>query len=335
MKNLKILFVVTYLFLISIGASLRFINNNTPAVQLTGITIENVSKNISCSGIIEVPKYGIYSTISYDVEKLYVEVGDNVKTNDTVAVVGPTIKAKQVMAQVEDYSNKYYNNYVKTIGQVIEKIGIDTISKDVSLIKTPEYNSIVQNSKVLYSPCKGIITEINKETNGIEPLIVVSDYDNAIVNCSITEDKLKEIKIGQRVKIIGTGFKNVYYGYIFEISSQANASLIPGVESTFDVSIKINDSDKELLDGLSATCIITTNVYNDCVTVPANVIHQNNNGQEFVMLLENNRIKYKPIECFYYSSNDICVNNLTVNDKIVVSDKLLKENSIVIVSGVE
>ena len=190
---------------------------------------------------------------------------------------------------------------------------------------------MVQDSDKVSAPVNGTVTSINSNGKavelGIEPMIVITDYDDVSVACKVPEEAVNTIKIGQDVKITGSALKHSYSGRVEEISQNVNTSLSLNSKGTVDVLIDVINPDDKLLSGLTASCKIITDIQRSAKVLPTECIYQNDLGEEFVMVYNNGVVKYKNVECDYYSSENVKVQGINSDDYVIVNSDILPENS--------
>lgn len=302
-----------------------------PKVSLTTLQNEDIVKSLNCTGEVIIEQYGIFSSVSTDIEEVYVSVGDTVEENELLAKTRKSDESIAVMAGVESYRNKLYNDYLAVLSQTLSDLGIDGFASDLSIPVLNEYKYMVQDSDKVSAPVNGTVTSINSNGKavelGIEPMIVITDYDDVSVACKVPEEAVNTIKIGQDVKITGSALKHSYSGRVEEISQNVNTSLSLNSKGTVDVLIDVINPDDKLLSGLTASCKIITDIQRSAKVLPTECIYQNDLGEEFVMVYNNGVVKYKNVECDYYSSENVKVQGINSDDYVIVNSDILPENS--------
>lgn len=331
MKKYRNILIITYLFLLVIGLTNKTLFNMIPKVSLTTLQNEDIVKSLNCTGEVIIEQYGIFSSVSTDIEEVYVSVGDTVEENELLAKTRKSDESIAVMAGVESYRNKLYNDYLAVLSQTLSDLGIDGFASDLSIPVLNEYKYMVQDSDKVSAPVNGTVTSINSNGKavelGIEPMIVITDYDDVSVACKVPEEAVNTIKIGQDVKITGSALKHSYSGRVEEISQNVNTSLSLNSKGTVDVLIDVINPDDKLLSGLTASCKIITDIQRSAKVLPTECIYQNDLGEEFVMVYNNGVVKYKNVECDYYSSENVKVQGINSDDYVIVNSDILPENS--------
>ncbi len=335
MLRYRAILIITYVCLAISGIWSKYMYYNLPCVTLIKPDTDNISEAVHCKGTVKVAQYGVFTSVTSEVEEVYVSEGQKVLKNDPLIKTTATEEASEVMAQVESYKNSLQNDYIETLSAILESLGVVIPENSIPAASLSEYEPVVQDGNYLYSPVDGIITDICTESGGVklglEPIVTVSDYSDVVVSCRINEDSLNKVRIGQKVEISGSGFNKKFIGTVSDISNTASASLLPGNNSLIDLEITVFSPDKELLNGLSASCKIITETEYDAITIPGKCIFQDNNGMEFVMLYNNGAVEYRNVDCVYYSANKVKVSGIEPTDNIILSEKLIKEFSKVLI----
>ncbi len=329
LKVYRNLFLMTYLFVAVIGFAGKIAVNTLPEIKITYTEKENISHYVSVSGTINITEYGVFPSLSSDVESIYVKEGDKVSKDETLAWVKNNDFASPVMAGIENYENDLYNRYASAFAKLIDDSGISDIYDGVKLKMLSKYTSVVQDTKQLKSPVDGVVTKINVregENTGVAlPAFVVSDYGDVTVLCRISEDKIDEVKTGQSVTVSGLGLKHSYKGKVTSIASKANAVLLSGETSSVDVVVSIINPDSDIISGFSANCKICTGIDRDAVILSTDAIHQDETGSEYIYTMVNGKISKEYIDCEYISSRKVKLNDFNENIGVILSENDLKE----------
>lgn len=248
----------------------------------------------------------ISSRISGRVIKILVDEGDFVSKGKKIAEVEPDAsQARTIKSLVNRLNNAKMDlenaeeNYLEQKklfenGFISEKILQDTedtyikAERDFDAVKV-EYESSkselgmnevkVQNLPII-SPLTGIILNkyveegelITGETSyrsGTQ-LFTVADLSRLVVKTEINEVDIYKLALGVKVKIkIAANPANDYTGRIFKISPYAETK--SGVK-VFETEVKINQIDKNLRPGMSATININTRAKVNILAVPVTAL---------------------------------------------------------------
>ena len=145
----------------------------------------------------------------------------------------------------------------------------------------------------ILSPIKGIITNINAEesemVNANLVLIKIIDINMIRVNCNISEDQIRLIKIGSSVNFEVPAYRNkLFFGKIEKLAWISNTQT-----RNFNFSILSKNSKKLLRVGMTSKMNISTKQQN-YFGVSAKSI-RSDSGKNFVYLFSNNRITKREV----------------------------------------
>ncbi len=132
----------------------------------------------------------------------------------------------------------------------------------------------------IYSPITGTVTRLNSEIGdrvvgtgqfaGTE-ILRVANLNNMEVRVQVSEADIVNVKIGQIAKIEVDAFsKDEFSGKVTEIANSARTSNERSQEqlTTFEVRIRLDESEQVLRPGMTATADIETGTVTDVIKVP-------------------------------------------------------------------
>ncbi len=261
MKKYGILAVATILAIAGILAAGSF--TKQPATEVTAFVLEAapVEKKVVCSGNIETAdSKSLYVDVSCIAGEIYVQTGQKVRKGDVLFSVD--IEAtKQVLAAMG--------------GDAAANVDVSKLSKEV------------------VSPVNGVLTTLNVKSGAVtdssKPCAVISSSDMLQVKVSIHEKDIKNIAVGQKVRISGTALKKESYtGTISEIASSARQQYVGSVAETVVDAVVLLDSaglDDSLRLGLTARADVIVNTIPDALVVPYDCVLQDEDNREYVYIV--------------------------------------------------
>lgn len=193
-------------------------------------------------------------------------------------------------------------------------------SKDAKTSQLPA--SSIQ--KEVTAPVSGVVAAVNIREGELapakNPCVVLYSNQDLQFRISIPESQLKEVSVGQPVWISGSAFhKKQYKGVLEEISSIANP--VPGTYgATVDglVSLKDGEWDESIRIGLSARADIVVRHVPNGLVVPYEYVLQDEDGQEYVYVVEGRRARKRTIVTGAELSNGLQVlEGLAAGDQVV------------------
>ncbi len=178
------------------------------------------------------------------------------------------------------------------------------------------------NSAYIIAPFDGTITDILVDEGDVvssgTSAIQLDNLNDLVIDISVSEVDINEIKIGQSVNITFDAISNKEYeGTVSQISLSGNES--SGIVE-FTVTITITNADDEIKPGFTAVATIMINEVENAVLVP-NLAIQTVNDSSVVMVLDaNNNVTTVPVEVEASSDSYSIVkdNALKEGDRVLV-----------------
>lgn len=187
----------------------------------------------------------------------------------------------------------------------------------------------------LYSPINGILLKKLAEVGEIigtgMPIFAVSDIRKVKVNAYIPENELHNIKIGQTAKVEITSADKTYDGKIIEVGSVADPA-----SRAFSVKIEVDNPELLVRPGMIAEVRIESGQKKKILTIPAEAVLNDLNGQSFVYMVNDSTGKaFKRMVSLGQVINDgiEVISGLEESDHIVTGgQQKLVDGSAVIIS---
>lgn len=160
----------------------------------------------------------------------------------------------------------------------LDQLTIDTIIQEIesATIKAPIDGTIVLD-----------ITDINKQINNGELLFVIENLSDLVVEATISEYDINQVKLTQPV-IIETLVNNKQYsGIITEISP---TGIISGSEVLIPVTIEITNEDSDLKPNFTANIEITVAQKDNALVIPYEAITDTPKGSMVMITRDGNEM---------------------------------------------
>jgi multidrug efflux pump subunit AcrA (membrane-fusion protein) len=178
----------------------------------------------------------------------------------------------------------------------------------------------------IVSSAQGTITDINLVEG------VLSDYQNAVVTISKSEDlqakisvnesNISKIKKGQKVILTGTGFSgSEYAGTVSKIYPTARKKQSGTTQETVvDVLVNIKNVNESIKSGFSVKAKIETQGDKKVNIIPYDSVSQDESGTEFVYVYARGKVQKRVIKTGLELSEGVEVTEgITPNDLLVYS----------------
>lgn len=288
MKKIWYLILLIGIALLATIITPEIIHTSGKKINTTQVIVDDVDISVMVNGRIEAKSEDLKAKSLLIIEKVLVNVGENVEKGDSILKIDVAESKKAILTE---YS--------------------------------PDYDSIDLVTEYINAPFSGTINQLNvKDDDTINKddviaSIIQTDTMQAIVN--IGEDVISSIKCGQRAIITGSGFKGrSYNGKVDSISASAEFS--SNSQSMIPTIITINNPDKHLRAGYSIKANIVVNTIKNAILLPGEVIMQDKSNNEYVYVINNNKAKKQLIETGDYTNQGVLIlNGLKVGDEVALN----------------
>lgn len=235
-------------------------NTQSSRVRYTSLSKTNLYKMVSSSGAIKSgTSTSIYSNLNdYNVQQINVEVGDEVKKGDVLAIIDTSTleddiekqelsvsanekKAQIALEQAKDTYENAQSDYDKSqialsaakvsVEQEIEKnkksyesaqAAVDDTSSRLALEKQKEK----LKDKEVVATVDGIVTAVNASVGSKceDSLFVIQDLNDLIVKVSVDETEIANVAVGQKVQVTTDASSEILEGEVVTVDPISSAA---------------------------------------------------------------------------------------------------------------
>lgn len=213
-------------------------------------------------------------------------------------------------------------------------------SLDLNIGKVEKQMQELVNSSM--SPIAGVITAVHIESGDMvmnsSPLFQIIDMNNLIIKASIREYDIRNMEIGQDVKITGDAIdkENEVTGKLTYISPVASDTVINGRATTgIEIKMSIASGLEYLKPGYTTECEITTEQIEGVVIVTYELFKEDKDNNKTVFIIVDNILEERIIETGITSDFEAeIISGLSEGDLVVMNPSLsLKEGMKVIITN--
>ena len=227
------------------------------------------------------------------IEKLHVEVGDQVKAGQLLATTDAT-NLRQVKLQMENQEVEF-----KRIDELYKIGGVSKSAWDAQKtaldVSRESYKNLQVNNQ-LKSPVTGIVTARNYDNgdmyNGANPVYVVEQIRPVKLMVHVSESYFTKVKKGMDVSIK----LDVYGDELFEGTVHLVYPTIEPATRTFPVEVRINNADERVRPGMFARITMNLGTVQHVVTPDQAIVKQSGSGDRYVYVYKNGIVSYQKIE---------------------------------------
>ncbi|WP_238586834.1 efflux RND transporter periplasmic adaptor subunit [Chryseobacterium sp. Leaf405] len=285
--------------------------------------------NINASGLVTTENEATYSfKIGGVVSGVFVEEGQFFRKGQLLATLDETeIRAGlnqsdlNVQKNERDYkrATNLYKDSVYTLEQVQNtRTGLDIARKQKDAVA---FN--VKYSKI-YATADGFVAQKVANKGEIvgpgSPVLIINETsynNNYLLKVGLTDTEWASVKIGQKASVTLDSYPGkTFDAFVFRKSQAADRAL-----GSFQVELKLMMNDSKPAVGMFGKAEIKTDHSEDFMMVPYNSLIEADGNKAFVFVIENNKVKKRPIRIARFENDKVYVQDgLQKNDKIVISN---------------
>ncbi len=317
-KLFKLLPLLALGFLISCGEKKQEVQEDaTPKVKTTIATTQSVDELSTYTANVQADVINqITPAMPGRIEKIYVEIGQNVKKGQLLV----QMESSNLQQQKTQLANlqKDYDRYFELlkVGGIAQQ-QVDQVKTQITILETAIEN--IEENTQLKSPINGIITNRNYDNGDVyaqQPILTVQQLNPLKAVINVSESYFSEVKLGMPVDI-----KLDVYG---DEKFTGKVSLIyPTIDArthTFGVEVNINNNDMRVRPGMYSR--ITLNFGTDQhIVIPDMAIQkQSGSNDKYVYTVEDGVVKYNKVEVGQRLGGDYeIISGIKAGDEVVIA----------------
>lgn len=269
------------------------VETKAPLVKLAVVKVEPVKQIQIYSATIQGDvKNNIAPAAPLRIDKIYVEVGDNVKKGQRLVSMDES-NLNQLKLQIKNQEVEF--NRVDQLYKIggISKSEWDKINMALEVNRTV-YNNLLQNTRLL-SPIEGVVTSRNYDDGDMYsglPILVIEKISPAKLFVNVSEQYYSAVKKGDLAAIE----LDAYPGETF----QGKVSLIhPTIDRntrTFPIEIQVDNTDKRLRPGMFARATLNLGTVNRVVVPDMAIVKRAGSGDRFIYIYQNGKVSFSLVQ---------------------------------------
>jgi len=164
-----------------------------------------------------------------------------------------------------------------------ERVGLSASGVDMARVAIESMEEELRDTKV-FSPSPGQISErrvsVGEAVNSSSALFTIIQLDPTKVLTEISEPYLQEVVPGKRARLTFDAFSGATFtGTVHRIHSVANAQ-----SGSFPVEIRLDNSDRKFLPGMTVRITLTGHTFTDAIQIPLESI-VNSQGEDYIFIV--------------------------------------------------
>jgi membrane fusion protein (multidrug efflux system) len=315
----------------------------TPNVVLANPAKKAISNFISLTGDVNADQQAnIYSRVSGNIEKVFVDIGQYVQRGQILAIIDSTLyaqnarQAQGLYAQAEaNYQNAKmnYERNDKLFGQnLIAKQEVDNSKTAYEVAKAQKEAQLASYKNALTqltycritAPFAGYITKrfldagayvTASTTSASSTLFVLMDIGKVKILANLPERNISILGNVKEADVKVDAFKDRFFkGFIARTSEAVDPST-----GTMQLEIDVNNSDRILKPGMFATVTFLLEKKEDALTLPLNVVLNDDKGNFVYKFNPDSTVSKVSVKTGLKEVSIVeILEGIGINDKIVV-----------------
>lgn len=265
-----------------------------PIIKTEKVTIQPVEQIQEYTGTVEAKvKNNIAPSSPVRIEKIYVEVGDNVRRGQKLVQMDAS-SLKKLKLQVENQKIEF-----KRVDELYKVGGASKAEWDNAKmaldVNETSYKNLEENTQLL-SPIDGVVTARNYDNgdmySGGQAVLTVEQIHPVKLLVNISESYFPLVKLGDAAKIK----VDVYGDEEFEGKVSLIYPTINESTRTFSVELSMTNANSKLRPGMFARATMNYGTANHVVVPDVAVIKQVGSGDRYVYVYKDGKVTFNKVE---------------------------------------
>ena len=265
-----------------------------PQVKIAKVTSEDIPQTETYTATVESDvKNDIAPNTPYRIEKIYVDVGDNVRQGQVVVQLDAS-NLQQLKLQVENQKIEF--NRTSQLYQVggASKAEYDNAKLQLDVLST-QLKQLMQNTQ-LTAPISGVVTARNYDSGDMysqgQPVLTIEQTNPVKVMVNISEVYYKQVFKGMPVDIELDAYEGeTFYGKVTIVYPTVDQST-----HTFPVEVTINNSSQKVRPGMFARATVNFGDKNHVLVPDEALVKQIGAGDRYVYVYKGGKVSYNKVE---------------------------------------
>jgi RND family efflux transporter MFP subunit len=257
------------------------------------------------------------------VTAILVNVGDHVRkgqvlfTTDASATEAQIATVKTQLSLATTVYEKQARLWKENIGSEVQYLQAKT-NKEAAESQFAQLQNAVELTKCK-SPIDGVVDEIRLKIGDMAapsqamPGIRVINNSSLVIKAKLSDAQIGLLEVGDLVDV---NFPDINKTIQSKVSFVGQ--VVDKQTRTFNVEVKLDNKGANYKTNMIAKLLINDDTQPNVITIPTNTIQQNENGQNYVLVAENNVAVKKIIETgSEYNGTTVVKKGLSKGDKVI------------------
>lgn len=265
-----------------------------PQVKIAKVTSEDVPQTETYTATVESDlKNNIAPNTPYRIERIYVDVGDNVRKGQVLVQLDAS-NLQQLKLQLENQKVEF--NRTAQLYQVggASKAEYDNAKLQLDVFST-QLKQLMENTQ-LVAPISGVVTARNYDNGDMyssgNPILTVEQTNPVKVMVNISEVYYKKVFKGMPVDIQLDAYEGeMFYGKVTIVYPAMDETT-----HTFPVEVTISNPDQRVRPGMFARATVNFGTLNHVLVPDEALVKQIGAGDRYVYVYKGGKVSYNKVE---------------------------------------
>lgn len=294
------------------------VTNEKVQVKVENVSAQNVEQLSEFTATVEANITNNIAPQSPErIEKLFVEVGDQVKAGQKLAQMEAT-NLTQAKVQLDNLETEF-----KRIDELYKVGGASKSAWDAQKtsldVARTSYKNLQENTQLI-SPINGIVTARNYDNgdmySGGNPIFTVEQIRPVKLMINVSESFFTKVKKGMDVDVK----LDVYGDDVFKGKVSLVYPTIDPTTRTFPVEIKIVNNDEHVRPGMFARVTMNFGTVMHVVAPDQAIVKQSGAGDRYIYVYKDGKVSYNKVELGRRMGNKYeIISGVADGDQVVVT----------------
>lgn len=265
-----------------------------PEVKLAQVETRLVPQTETYTATVESDvKNNIAPNTPYRIEKIYVEVGDNVRKGQVLVQLDAS-NLRQLKLQIENVKMEFNRtSQLFSVGGA-SQTEYDNAKTQLDVLTT-QYAQMVQNTQ-LTAPISGVVTARNYDSGDMYsaalPILTVEQLNPVKLIINVSEVYYKNVVVGQPVDIA----LDAYEGEVFAGKVSIVYPTVDKTTHTFPVEVTVANKNQKVRPGMFARATISFDQIERVMVPDMAIVKQVGAGDRYVYTYKDGKVSYDKVE---------------------------------------
>lgn len=264
-----------------------------PEVKLASVETRLVPQTETYTATVESDvKNNIAPNTPYRIEKIYVEVGNQVRQGQVLVQLDAS-NLRQLKLQIENQKMEFNRtSQLYSVGGA-SKAEYDNAKTQLDVLST-QYAQLVQNTQ-LTAPISGVVTARNYDNGDMysgTPILTIEQLNPVKLLINVSEVYYKNVRVGQPVEVV----LDAYEGEVFAGKVSIVYPTVDKTTHTFPVEVTVANSNQRVRPGMFARATISFEEIERVMVPDMAIVKQVGAGDRYVYTYKDGKVSYDKVE---------------------------------------